>query len=476
MFSILFAINVYAAPETDPYEYTAPSPGKFWLPENEREEASLEQRLPGVPQDLEVEAQNLSLADLVDAALRNNPSTRRSWAMARAKSALWGKSRSEYYPTLDAGAVGNAGKIPQESGGKSYVQIQAGLSYLLLDFGGRSARVEAAKQSLLSANWQYNQEIQNILRDIPKYYYIYIGSKANVAATKKSLIEAQTSLEAAKVRREAGVSTIADVLQAKAQEAEVKYQLVSDEGAVKVSRGNLATTVGWSADTVFEVANESKKLPTHLIKNNVQNLITEAQRNRSDLKSKLAQMRQKKAELKDALSAPYPKLSATGNAQWLKYKDRGNSKAYFGGLQLEIPIFAGFSRENTIRKAKAELSAMEAEFQIQKQNVVNDIWSSFYNFRTSIGQVEASIDLLNSSTESYDVSFGRYKAGAADIIELLDAQSTLADARAKFVTSRMNLYVSFAELIHAVGAQYLALSVYSDEYAGAELGDIYGRQ
>ncbi|MGH9695247.1 MAG: TolC family protein, partial [Bryobacteraceae bacterium] len=58
-----------------------------------------------VPPDLEQHIQQLSLADVVDLALRNNPATRASWAQARASADLLGSARGQYYPTVDAAAT-----------------------------------------------------------------------------------------------------------------------------------------------------------------------------------------------------------------------------------------------------------------------------------------------------------------------------------------------------------------------------------
>src|SRR5687768_939598 len=41
-----------------------------------------------------------TLVELVDIALRNNPSTKLTWAKARAAAALWGQAQSPYFPSL----------------------------------------------------------------------------------------------------------------------------------------------------------------------------------------------------------------------------------------------------------------------------------------------------------------------------------------------------------------------------------------
>ena len=85
--------------------------------------------------------------------------------------------------------------------------------------------------------------------------------------------------------------------------------------------------------------------------------------------------------------------------------------------------------------------------------MISDVWSAFYNVQTAVQQVESSETLLISSKESYRVSLARYRAGVADIVELLNAQSTLASARAQRVQARTDLFTFYAELLHAIGAE-----------------------
>ena len=59
--------------------------------------------------------------------------------------------------------------------------------------------------------------------------------------------------------------------------------------------------------------------------------------------------------------------------------------------------------------------------------------------------------LLQSSIESYNASLELYKNGVGDIIELLTAQTTLAEARAEQVETTTEIFTSYADLINAMG-------------------------
>ena len=450
-------------PELNPSKETSTAPGAVWRPHTgEYSEFFPTEELAGVPSELGEYINELTLSQLVDVALVNNPTTIQAWERAKAAAAAWAVARGIYYPQIDGSAEYAYNKGGGEAKGlnrykEQYGHVGATLNYLLLDFGGRSAQSQAARQALYNANWNHNQAIQDVLLNVASAYYKYIGNKAQTRADEVSLEEAKISLEAAELRLEAGVGTLPDVLQAKATMAQVQFDLVADRGAVETSRGTLATAVGWSADTEFDVADEPSELPLKALQQNVEDLIVTAKKNRPEFAAVEAFVSQREAELREAQSNRFPQLFAVGQiARWWVRPD-GLSSDYFTnylvGLQLQIPIFQGFALVNAVREARANLKAAQAALLVEEQVVIQDVWNAYYNFRTAAQQLEASEVLVASAKESYDASLARFRSGVGDIVELLNAQTLLAEARAEKVQSRTSLFTFYAELIHAIGAE-----------------------
>ncbi len=465
--AILFAFFLiscsHGAPEFDPYKEASPSPGEEWEPtEEEREKAFDLEELPTISDELEADVDNMTLSQLVDIALANNPTTQIAWEDARATAAAWAEARGLYYPKIS----GSAGYFNARDGGSStggaafdeqYGNIGLSLNYLLLDFGGREAEIDAARLALLNANWNQNQAIQNVLRDVADVFYKYIGSKALVLADEINLQEAQTSLEAAELRLEAGVGTLPDVLQARATLAQVQLNFVEDIGDVEIYRGLLASVVGWPANTIFDVSKQVGELPLEALRDNVNDLIDIGMKNRPALAAVQASVREKEAELREAKSEFSPDISATAQVFRFWVRPDGESSEYFTnyllGVQLQVPIFQGFTLINAVRQASAELESARASLRLQEQIVIDEIWNSYYKFRTAVQSVEAADVLLVSSIESYDASLTRFRSGVGDIIELLNAQTTLAEARAEQVQNTTDVFTSYANLINAIGTE-----------------------
>jgi len=450
-----------AHPEFDGKSYTAPAPGSPWKPASGEVPTVLKaERPPPLPAALQAPAATpLTSAELIDAALQINPSTRAAWENARAAAAAWAASRGRYYPSVGAGMFAQYahGGVPTEFDDVSETiqGVGAATSYLLLDFGGRSATVEAARQALIAANWTQNRTIQAVVYQVARTYYDLVGSEAEVRAAETSLQEALTSVRATQERLKTGVGTIADVLQAQSDEAQRRLDLVTVRGQARIDHGALATAVGWAANTEFSVAEPADAIPVDAIRESVDELIARAEHDRPDLAAGRAAVLQAEAGVRVAESALWPRLVGGASVE-RKYVQDGsapNATSYLFGLGVEIPIFEGFALVNAVREARANVDASRARLQTLSEAVMNDVWKAYYDFRTAADQVQATEALFASAAESFRVWSGLYRGGAADIVELLNAQTLLARARAEVVRTHTALYRSYAAVVFAVGAR-----------------------
>ena len=463
--------SLRALPEWSPMQYAPRAPGIPWQPRPDQIRPLPGERLTGIPPSLEPFASSLTLTQLADTALGNTPTTREAWEKARAAATAWGAARGGYYPSVAINAAGLVNRGGGTLAGVALASAGAGgaqhadigladikLSYLLLDFGGRGAQADSAEQALIAANWNHSQAIQDVLRNVARAYYAYLGARARVESSEANLAEARTSLEAVEVRRQAGVATVADLYQAQSNVAQAVLQLETDRGRVQTIRGTLATAVGWPANTAFDVAGQLNDAPLDSINRGVEELIDEAQRSRPDLAAVRAFVRKKEADLRQAESARWPTLvgtAALGTENVDGSRLPGSSPGYTAGVQLRIPVFQGGALENAVRGAQADLEAARAALNLQSQAVISDVWNAYISVRTAAQQVEASEALLRSAELAYEAALARYRAGATDIVELVTTQSTLARARSQSVNAQTSLFTSYEELIHAIGATRL---------------------
>jgi outer membrane protein len=434
----------------------APSPSVPWSPPVREQGRDSARRSP-VPADLEQRIQRLSLAEVVDLGLRNNPQTRLSWANARAAAEAYGSERGAYLPTIDGEVTGTRLKTVASQGRSAVTQSvlspSLSLTYLLFDFGGRSGTVGAARNVLVAANYTHNATLQDVVLQIQTAYFQYIATRALLQAQRTTAREAQTNLEAAEERRRVGVATIADVLQARTAASQAELAVETTEGDLQTSRGALALSLGLPANLPYDIDSTAGQMPVALLADSVDTLIARAVEVRPDLEAARAEFEASRSQISVARASRLPSLllNGTGGRTYTSSLPQGGNN-YTVSLGLRIPIFAGFSRVYDQREAVALADAARARADALGQQVVFQVFSSYYALQTAARRVATTDDLIASAEQSSEVALARYRAGVGSVLDLLAAQTALADARAQQVLARLEWNTSFAQLAHDSGA------------------------
>ena len=132
-------------------------------------------------------------------------------------------------------------------------------------------------------------------------------------------------------------------------------------------------------------------------------------------------------------------------------RDVGDSSQFSALLTLKIPLFAGFGDRAAIRQAEAALDSARASSDDLRSQVELQVWQAYQNLRTAAVTLDTTAAPLKSAQQAADVAQARYKSGLATILDLLSAQTTLANARVQQVQARLDWAAGRAALGHAVG-------------------------
>ena len=397
----------------------------------------------------------LTLADVADASLCNNPQTREVWANARVQAAQLGIAKSAYLPSLTDNVSTNVNVLHPESSSRSNPSLNLSnnlvASYLLYDFDNRDANLENARQLLLSASASQSSTVQSILLSATVAFY---QVQANIAALDAALEAERASSEsfkAADARYKAGISTPADKLQAQTAYAQLTLTRITSEGNLQTAYGNLANVMGLPANQKISLATSTTVTSTGTLEN-VNTLIEQASNRRPDLIASEAQLKAAEANIEASKSAAKPTISISMSNNLQDGSNLANSNNSTLGLTVAIPLFNGYAPTYRIHAAEATADLRAAQRDRLRLQISLDVWSAYQNLRTALESVTATDVLVKSAEESYRVALGRYKAGVGNIIDTLNAQSALASARQQKIQAMLNANITRATLAQAMGA------------------------
>ena len=400
--------------------------------------------------------QALSLADIVDRALCQNPQTRAAWASTRAATAQVGVARSAFLPTLSGTVSASRNRSDGSASSRSssaFNQESAGLSasYVLYDFGARDAALQNALQTLTATRLTQDATLQRTFFNVVQAYYTLFSTRAAVDAARESERSTEASLKAATARYDAGTGTPADRLQARTAFSQAAFNRIQAEGAARNAQGALANAVGLDANTTVDVAPPIVKLPDEKFDQDVRGVIDDARQRRPDLAAAEAQVKAAQANVAAARAAGMPSISVSTSAS---FSDTSISPSFQNqaiGISLSVPIFSGYGTTYRIQAAEAQVENQIAQRDSLRLQIALDVWQAYNALNTGSQSVKSSADLVASADASARVALGRYQAGVGTIIDLLTAQTALASARQQNIQATYSWQIARAQLAQAMG-------------------------
>src|SRR5574343_1948396 len=406
-------------------------------------------RVGEAPCSTDLPATALTAVDAVDLALCNNPQTREVWASARAQAAMVGVARAGWLPNLDASA--GVARVQNRDNPFTRTSAALTLSWLLVDFGQRSANVENANQLLNAAAATQDATVQALFLAALQTYYAAQATQAAVVSATEAERAARESFQAADARYNVGVATPADRLQAQTALSQATLNRIRAEGEARNALGTLANALGFGAQQKIMLADLPAVPGERVFQKEVDALIAEAQARRPDLRAAEAQLKAAEASIDLARAQGRPTISLGAGPSWQESAGvitQGNSI----GLSLNVPLFTGFDTTYRVRSAAAQAEVRAAQRDRIKHQVALDVWRAYQSLTTATQSLSTTADLVASAEQSERVALGRYKAGVGTILDVLSAQSALASARLQRIQAQLDWNVYRATLAQSVGA------------------------
>jgi outer membrane protein TolC len=408
-------------------------------------------------------SQPLTLAELADLALQNNPASRRAWNEARVAAAQVAQARGYFMPTVTGGGAVTRTRTDAEPENLSADYLQYGpalqLNYLIINFGGgRSAAVEQALQTVYAANYTFNRTLQAVLLAVQNAYFGVVSAQAGLAAAHAQVRDTATALEAAKLRQLHGVGSELEVLQAQAAYDQALLGRAHAEGLVKTAQSALTQALGVPADAPVKICAPTHELPAAPDTQHLSRLIDAALQRRADLAALRARLAASEAAITVAGAQQWPNLYATGRVghdqyeRWSGQFQPDRACSYAGGLSLQWTLFDGLQTINAKRAARAQAAAVRSQLQQAELAASAEVWNGHQSYTTALKKFQFSGTYLRSAQAAHALALDSYKAGLKSMLDVLGAESQLAQARSQHIAARQEAFTALANLAFVSGS------------------------
>jgi outer membrane protein len=422
--------------------------------------------------DLPTATQTLSLGDVLDLALCNNPQVKAALAGVKVRASGVGEAQAAYWPVV-SGAVNRLKndtrfpEFPSSNTSKTGNTKSLNLTWRLFDFGGREAIRDAADQLLLAATAGHEAALQKTLANVVRAYYEALTAKSLLDLKTETVRLSAATLGSARQREAKGAAAIGDVLQA--QTALLKENL-GEQRAQSDHRKALAAllnAMGAAAGTPLNLhENMAEPAVTQPIRP-APDWLSYAEATHPAIMAAQAQVAEAQKRVVAARSEGLPSLDLTGTY----YKNGSPSQGLASakstvtniGVVLNVPLFDGFAKTYKTYGASAQVEQVQAQLHETRYQVRTQILQSHADAEAARQNLAPSAQLLAVAQASVATSTRRYDKGVADIQELLNAQGALTQARQERLRSVMDWRSARLQLLANTGLLGRARAVSNDQ-------------
>jgi len=120
-------------------------------------------------------------------------------------------------------------------------------------------------------------------------------------------------------------------------------------------------------------------------------------------------------------------------------------------LNIDIPIFHGFSTKAKIEGAKLELQKSINQRESLKLSIDNEIETAKNNFQSAIATLDFQKENMELAENVYDQTKKKYEAGTGTQIEIINGETDLKTAQTNYINALYDAIISKVDYLKAIG-------------------------
>ncbi len=319
--------------------------------------------------------------------------------------------------------------------------------------------IERAEIGLQRANLDYKAQVLDVIQATENAYYNLAFTREQLGVRNFSLALAQKLFDEAKTRRDTGVATDLDVLQAEVGVANARRAVILAEQAVKDRQDALLALIGQ-----FEL---DAPLGTVRFKDSTGQLpvfassFQMAKQNQPDFLSSQAAIEQVKIDLRLAKDAAKPDLTV-GAALGVNGTNGSSGDAFNDALdpqshnwQVDFSFNYPWGRKADKARERQSLAALSREqtrLRQLEQTIEVQVRSAVRSVEANTESVRIAALASALSQKQYELEKAKFDAGLSTSRRVLEAQDDLETARVSELQARVSLSNAISALHRLEGS------------------------
>ena len=395
------------------------------------------------------------LAALIKLSDDSNPSLRAAAARVAAAQAIYGMQNSARFPVVGAELGGSRGKQPVGGSSNQIVEsanLTAPMSWEI-DLWGRIADTSAAaKQDYLSSEEVYRAARVSLNSQVAQTWLRLLNLDDQLKIADSTVTAQTASLDLVVKRFKGGEASMVDVSQAKAtlglvnaSRADIDRSRAQTQNALSVLLGKPPYVI--ERKVVAQSLPRASALPA--------GLPADVLNNRPDVRAAVRTLQATQLKVSAAEKAWLPSINLTGVLGWAssdlsKLVSTGSEAWGVGGV-INLPIFNGGRLSSQLDLSKAQQREAAENYSAVVLQALREVEDALVGYRTYWDQSDALISRVDANAERLRLADLRYRSGATDYFEVLNAQQDLFQSQLELSNVKTSRDNSLIQLYAALG-------------------------
>ena len=422
---------------------------------------------PAVP----LAPRSITFADAIDIALRQNGTLRQAQNTAALDAATVRQQRLQFLPDLrlSSSSAQNLGRNFSEAEGgitnQTTQSLSAGVSSSLTLFDGLQnvASLRGARLIEEASAGDVARARQTVVFTVASNYLALVSQQEQLRVQRENLAAQTAQEEQIQKFVDAGARPISDLYQQQASVASARASVVEAERSVELAKVDLIQTLQLdprgSYDFVAPVVASVADSAVGAREFQLDSLLARAFAGRVDLDAQTTRVSAAEQGVKAAAASRWPTMSLTAG-----YSSAFNSATELGfvdqldqrrggsiGIGVSIPLFDRGSTRLATERAQLQADNASLTLENQRQEVALQVRRAYLDYDAARGQLAAAQAQQRASDLAVSASQERYRVGAATLVELTQARSTQVQAASAVVSARYNLVFQRALMSYYTG-------------------------
>jgi outer membrane protein len=401
-------------------------------------------------------------ADTMEAALlrayRNNPQLNAQRASVRATDEAVPQALAGYRPKAALTFSGGGQFINQLADGSAGKKIEQGIqgphaagfavTQTLYNGNQTANKTRAAESQVSGAREGLRLIEQSVLLAAATIYMDYLRDAAILEVQRSNTHVLELTLKQTRDRYSAGLVTPTDVAQSQAQLAAAQSQELAAESTLTTTRANFRRIIGNEPANLQAASPVDRYLPP-----TVQGATQIALHENPNVTAAMYGIDVSFLTVKINEGALYPTLSlqATVSKVWDPSITTINQFTAATNATLSVPVYQGGAEYSLIRQSKETLDQQRLVMEQVRDQARADLVTAWGQLVAGKAQVTAAQSQVEASELAYLGTTKEAQVGQRTVIDILNAQQTLVNARVALVTAQHDRVVASYAVLNAIG-------------------------